>query len=280
MTKRIIHEFGRLLRLLLPGALSMLAVLVVWLFLSRFVSDLVLPSPTSVLHAARNAGLGDLTNNAWQTLRRVVLGWIIGGLLGIPAALIMTRSRIIHQTIRPLIELVRPLPTVALVPFFIFWFGIGPFGQVFLIAIGSFMTLTIHTYTAVNTVPLALIRAAASLGATMGRIYVSVILPFLLPSLRSAFQIAAGLSFAVGIAAEWMGAQSGLGFMVMVARRTLNTNTILLCTLLIGVESYLLDVLIRFVFDYLCRWAEPPIDSLRKFNVNAQKDSLCETLPH
>jgi ABC-type nitrate/sulfonate/bicarbonate transport system permease component len=81
--------------------------------------------------------------------------------------------------------------------------------------------------------------------------------------LISGFRIAAALAFATGIAAEFMGAQSGIGFLIMVARRTLNTNSILLGTLIVGFESFLLDFGIRRVGGYFVRWSETPTEALQ-----------------
>jgi taurine transport system permease protein len=243
--------------------------LTLWFALTpRYVPELVFPSPQSVLGATKNFGM-DLLKHSGVTLGRVMIGWLSGSLCGVLVGLAMTRSKLLYDVAHPFVEAVRPLPTVVLIPFFILWFGIGNFGQVLLIFLSSFMTLTIHTYGAVYTVRIELIRAASSLGGSVAQIYWRIIVPNLLPSFKPAFQIAAGLAFAVGIAAEFMGAQSGIGFLVMVARRTLNTDVILLGTLIIGLESFLVDLCLRRVFDSMCHWAEPPVDSLRSIELGA-----------
>lgn len=239
-------------------------LLVVWRFLTPVpVGELVFPSPESVRLSLSMLGW-DLLRHAGVTFARVALGWTLGVPLGIGLGLAMAWSQAIRLLVHPLIEAVRPLPPVALIPFFIIWFGIGISGQVFLIALGCFMVLTVNTFTAVQTVPPVYVRAAIALGAPQPALYRTIILPAILPSLVGGFRIAAALAFGLGIAAEFMGAQSGIGFLMMVARRTLNTNTILVGVIVIGIESYLLDLAIRAAGRYLCRWTESPIDVLRR----------------
>jgi len=155
---------------------------------------------------------------------------------------------------------------VALIPFFIIWFGVGLSGQVVLIALGCFMVLTVNTFTAVQLVPPVYVRAGIALGAPPAALYRTILLPAILPSLVGGFRIAAALAFGLGIAGEFMGAQGGIGFLMMVARRTLNTNTIFLGVIIIALESYAFDALLRAAGRHLCRWTDSPLDELQKSN--------------
>ncbi len=205
-----------------------------------------------------------LLSDAGMTFARVFVGWASGAILGIAVGLLMSASQMFLAIGNPIIEILRPLPPIALIPFFIIWFGLGISGQIGLIALGSLMVLAVTTYAAVNNVASVYVRAAASLGASRIAIYRWILLPAATPSIGAAFRVSAALAFATGVAAEFMGAQSGLGFLIMVARRTLNTNTILLGTLLLAAESYLMDIGIRAFNAYLCRWSESPVADIRK----------------
>jgi ABC-type nitrate/sulfonate/bicarbonate transport system permease component len=116
----------------------------------------------------------------------------------------------------------------------------------------------------VQSVPPIYIRAASSLGAPTGAIYRTVIRPAIMPSLVSGFRIAAALAFALGVSAEFMGAQSGIGFLIMLNRRQLNTDVILLGIIIIGLESFGVDWIIRRVSRYACRWSETPVTALQR----------------
>lgn len=245
--------------------LTVIGCLALWFLLTpRPVPELVFPSPGSVLRAIRVLGSG-LAEHALVTLARVLAGWCAGVVLGIRTGLWMTRSRFFYAVANPLIEALRPVPPVALIPFFIVWFGLGSTGQILLIGLGCFMVMAVNTFNAVHHVPPIYVRAAASLGAPTSAIYRSVIWPAILPALVSGFRIAAALAFALGVAAEFMGAQSGIGYLIMVNRRQLNTDTILLGIIIIGLESYGVDWLIRAAARYACRWSETPVTALQGF---------------
>src|SRR5215213_2730035 len=235
-----------------------------WFLLTpNYISKNVFPSPAWVWEAINSLGI-NLLYHSWNTLWRVLAGWGLGTFLGIRMGLWMTRNETVYAISNPIIEAVRPIPPIALIPFFIIWFGIGWSGQIILIALGCFMVMTVNTFVAVNNVPPIYVRAAYALGASKARIYRTIIRPAILPDLISGFRIAAALAFGVGIAAEFIGAQSGLGFMIMVARRTLNTNTILLGIIIIGIESFLVDQAIKLISRYLIRWNESSKESIQR----------------
>lgn len=227
------------------------------------ISRNVFPSPAEVREAISSLGT-NLLYHSWNTLWRVLTGWIFGIFLGIRMGLWMTRNQTVYAISNPIIEAIRPIPPIALIPFFITWFGIGWSGQVVLIALSCFMVMTVDTFVAVNNISPIYIRAASALGASKAKIYRTIIRPAILPNLISGFRIAAALAFGVAIAAEFMGAQSGLGFMIMVARRTLSTNTILLGIIVIGIESFLVDQSITLISRYLIRWNESSEESIRR----------------
>jgi ABC-type nitrate/sulfonate/bicarbonate transport system permease component len=152
------------------------------------------------------------------------------------------------------IEFVRPVPPIALIPFFILWFGLNPAAQVGLVGLGCFMVMVISTREALNKVSVDTRRAARSLGASGYSYYVEILLWAIMPSLTGPLRVSLALAFALAVAAEFMGAQSGLGFLMMIARRTLQTETILLGVIILGLESAIMDWLLRTVMKRLTRW--------------------------
>ena len=267
-----VHQFRVTLQMRLPDSLkngrlaASIAVLAglgaLWFLLTWLgVPELVFPSPASVAQAVVT-WVGILPRHAVVTLARVGIGWSIGVPAGIAMGLLLSWSETLRIIFTPVIEAVRPLPPVALIPFFILWFGLGPSGQLLLIALSCFMVLTVSTLTAVQSVPAVYVRAGLSLGASHFNYYRVIVLPAILPSLFGGFRIAAALAFGVGIAAELVGAQSGIGFLMMVARRTLNTNTILLGVFILAVESFVLDLGLRWIGSHACRWTERPFSSI------------------
>lgn len=240
------------------GFLSLALVLIAWYVLTDVtgeISSLYLPSPTDVwdtLVQVRSTILG----HSLVTLKRVLISFSAGSLLGVAVGLIMSRFRIVFALLEPIIEALRPVPPIALIPFFILWFGIGDFGKLLLAGEGCFMVMVISTIEAVRNVPRIYVQAAQSLGARSAFIYHTVIIPAIVPELIAGFRVALALAFALMVAAELMGAQQGLGFMIMVARRSLNTSTILLGIIIIGLEAALADQVLRRLTRRLTAWTE------------------------
>lgn len=242
----------------LVSAGVVLVLLVAWWVLTTgtgVIARLYFPSPESLWTAVTTLR-GQLFADAGATLARVLVSWITGSALGVLVGLAMARTRWLRLALTPVIEAVRPVPPVALIPFVILWFGIGDSGKLFLGALACFMVMVVNTTVAVGNVPPVYLRAARSLGAPTGRVYRSVVLPAIVPEILSGFRIGSALAFAVVVAAEFLGADAGVGRLIMQASRTLNTSVVLLGTILIAVMAVLLDQVISRISAYVTRWAD------------------------
>lgn len=242
---------------LLSGASIAICVALWWLLTSGtgIVTPLYFPSPFQVLERLGNLW-PTLALDSVMTLVRVVVSWLIGSILGVAAGLLMARSYMARHLMQPIIEALRPVPPVALVPFVILWFGIGDLGKIVLGALSCFMVMVVNTVVSSNNVRPVFLRAARSLGASENAAYRTVILPAIVPELVSGLRIGAALAFAVIVAAEMIGAEAGLGRLIMLASRTLDTPVILLGTVVIGIEAYVLDRIVRLVSLRSTRWAD------------------------
>ncbi|WP_100444686.1 ABC transporter permease [Glycomyces xiaoerkulensis] len=218
------------------------------------VTQLYLPSPESLWTAITTLNT-QLLADAGATLGRVVASWIGGSALGVVVGLAMARARWLMYALNPIIEAVRPVPPVALIPFVILWFGIGDTGKLFLGALACFMVMVVNTTIAAGNVPPVYLRAARSLGADDGNVYRSVVLPAIVPEILSGFRIGSALAFAVVVAAEFLGADAGIGRLIMQASRTLNTSVVLLGTVCIALMAVILDQVISRISAYVTRWA-------------------------
>ncbi len=237
---------------------SIVVVLVLWWMLTsgfNVLKPLTFPSPEEVITAIGN--LGDtIVSDAFATLGRVLVSWLGGSVLGVLVGLIMVRSRVLYFAWTPLIEALRPVPPVALIPFVIVWFGIGDSGKIFLGGLGCFMVMVVNTVVAAGHVAPNYVRAARSLGATENQVYRTVILPAIVPELISGLRIAAALAFGTVVAAEFIGAESGIGARIMLASRTLDTGVVLLGTIVIGLMAFVVEQAIRLANARATRWAE------------------------
>jgi taurine transport system permease protein len=190
------------------------------------------------------------------TLARVVVGLVLGGVLGWGTGILMIFSRVLRDLLEPLAEMLRPVPPVVLVPFFILWFGLGTASQVLLVGLGSFMILLVSTLEAAAAVPRRYVLTAQSLGAGRAYALLKVVVPAIRPHLIGSLRVASGSAFGLTVVAEFLGAQGGLGYVIRNARVTLNTDTMLLASLLLGAEAVCLDLTLRWVWSRWTRWAE------------------------
>jgi len=221
---------------------------------TQTVKQLYFPSPESLWAAVTTLNT-QLLVDAGATLMRVLVSWIAGSALGVLVGLAMARARWFFYVVNPIIEAVRPVPPVALIPFVILWFGIGDDGKIFLGALACFMVMVVNTTVACGNVPPVYIQAARSLGASRNQVYRTVVLPAITPEILSGFRIGSALAFAVVVAAEFQGADAGIGRLIMQASRTLNTSVVLLGTVVIAILAVLLDLGISRLSAYITRWS-------------------------
>ncbi|RCI77226.1 ABC transporter permease [Brucella anthropi] len=241
--------------------LSTLAIVLyfaVWFALTEqgfgIVPKIKFPSPLMVVEAAmRMADL--IPGDVLATLLRVAIGFTLGVALGLALGLLMSYSKKAQYFFDPLIESMRPVPVVAMIPFFLMWFGIGETGKLLLITLGVFAIIVVSTVEAVRNVPEIYIKAAHSLGASKAQRFRTIIIPAIVPELVGPLRVAAALSFTLVVAAEFMGAQAGLGYRILEARRLFNTDVILLGITIIGILSAIADAAIRYFTAYLTRWS-------------------------
>jgi len=241
-------------RLLKP--ISIIALFLLWVLLTIDQNSrdaLLFPSPSDVWNVflRRPTELVIYTITTWY---RVIAGCFIGGTVGVLFGAAMANFRVIDAVFDPIIELIRPIPPIALTPFFILWFGLGDFGQLLIVSLGCFMVLVVGTTVSINNINPTFIRAAKSLGASNLRIQQTIVLPAILPSLVSALRVSLATGFGLTIAAEYLGAQGGLGFLIRNARVTLETDVILTAVVLLGGISLISDMIIRWVSGKVNVW--------------------------
>jgi ABC-type nitrate/sulfonate/bicarbonate transport system permease component len=219
------------------------------------VRPIKFPSPRMVLDAA--VRLQDIIGfDVLVTLARVACGFCAGTLLGIGLGLAMSYNRKVLYFFDPLVESMRPVPVIAMIPFFLMWFGIDELGKFLLITLGVFAILVVSTVEAVRNVPSKYLLAAQTLGASKAQRFRTIIIPAIIPELIGPLRVATALSFTLVVAAEFMGAQAGIGYRILEARRMFNTDVILLGVTVIGIMAGLADLLIRWTTTRITRWSE------------------------
>lgn len=190
-----------------------------------------------------------------STLFMTITGFVIGTLFGSVMGLTMAYSARVREYVGPLMDFVRPVPVFALIPLFVLWFGIGRAPQILLVALGCSVVLGVSTLEAVRNVPPIYVAAAMTLGSKRPRIYRTVVIPWVLPHLIGAIRVAAALAWGLGVAAEFMGSQQGLGYLIILQQTFLRTSGIILLVLVYSVLAVGFDLLIAAIERRLTRWS-------------------------
>jgi taurine transport system permease protein len=243
------------------GVVSVLVTALVWQLVSmaEIVSPLFWPSPEAVwtkfvVIATEGYKGFTLAEHLGISLYRVLAGFGLGCLFGIPVGLGMGLNKVIKGWMDPLIEFYRPVPPLAYVPLVIIWMGIGDSGKVLLLFLATFSIIVISARAGVASVAIEKIHAAYSLGASRWQILRHVILINALPEIFTGMRVAMGVCWGTLVAAEMVAATSGVGWMVLNASRYLNTDIVLMGVILMGVVGFTIDMGMRSLEKKLIPW--------------------------
>jgi NitT/TauT family transport system permease protein len=246
----------------LISVISIVAAILLWFAVTNagWVSELYLPKPqTIVLQFGTLVSEGYQGTSLWGhigiSLFRTLTGFAIGALLGVFIGLAAGYYEVLAAAINPMLAFIRPVPPIAFIPLVVLYFGLGELGKITLIAITSFNYTVVNAQAGAMSTPRALLRAAATLGLKRRQEFFRVIFPASLPSIFTGLRVAMALSWAVVVAAELVGAQSGLGFMVSNAALLLQVPIVFIGIGLIGVVGLALNSVIMFAERKVVHWS-------------------------
>lgn len=211
--------------------------------------DRVFPAGLGAVARALGALLKDpaTLGHAASTLSNVGLGLALAGAVALGLGLAMAWSPLVEDLLDPVVEMLRPVPPLALVPLALLWFGIGNGSKVFLVVLIAFSPILLTTVAGVKNVEAPLLTAARSYGAPTAFLFRKVILPAALPSIWSGLRIAIGRSFTVAVAAEMIAADRGLGWLLVRFWEWRELDRMLALMAIIGMLALGLDLLLRVV---------------------------------
>lgn len=212
------NERNAVLKRLALNIAGVMVFLLAWEAIPRFsswINEVLFPPPSQVIQSFIPMLLsGEIGHNIAVSLRRASLGFAIALVCGIGAGLLTARIRTLQYLVEPLLHGFRAVPTIALVPLCILWFGIGETSKIALVAWGAFFPIWITTFIGVRDVNIIYLRSAACLGAGRLATLFLVILPAALPFILSGIRQAIAVSLIVLVAAELSGAPAGVAYMM------------------------------------------------------------------
>ncbi|WP_285018286.1 ABC transporter permease [Novosphingobium sp. fls2-241-R2A-195] len=222
---------------------------------SGLIPERTLAAPSQVLATLWAMTVsGELTDNLAVSFLRIIAGLAIGVTTGIVLALVAGLSRQGEVAVDPLMQIKRTIPTLALTPLFIVWFGIGETPKIALIAFASIFPVYLNLYGGIRGIDVRLLEGARSLGLSRAAQVWHVILPGALPALLVGLRYSLSVSVLVLVVAEQINATAGLGYLINNARDFMRTDIILVCLMVYAVLGLAADGLVRAVESRALVW--------------------------
>lgn len=228
----------------LLAAASIAGTLTLWGVLSSagWIDRVLLPSPLEVLQSLiASLRDGSLLGHVSASLLRVLEGFFLALLAAVPLGIAMGVSPVVRGLVDPLLELLRPIPPIALIPLAILWFGIEELSKVLIIAYGAFFPILLNTLAGFREVDRVHVRAAQALGAKRRHIFRDVVLRSAFPFIVVGARVGMGMAFIVLVAAELIASSAGLGFLITDARYNFRTDQMFLGMAMIGILGLALN---------------------------------------
>ncbi|MES2532013.1 MAG: ABC transporter permease [Pseudomonadota bacterium] len=219
------------------------------------VSDAYLSPPSAVLASiVQLLDNGQLWKHVAASLQRSLWGLVLASVAGVVLGLLVGGFRRLAAIVDPVLQLFRQTSAFALFPVFILFLGIGELSKIAIIFWASFWPVLLSTVSGVKQVDRLLVNSALSMGASRRFVFFKVVLPASLPSIFTGVRLAGAYSITALVAAEMIGAHSGLGFLTLNSQETFQIPTMYAGILLLAVLGLLLNYLLALLERRLLRW--------------------------
>lgn len=250
--------FKKSYKLFLP-ILSLAIFLVIWEGLHLIAGGDFLPSPYQVfkegqLMFSTKIGGNPVWMHIYYSLHRVIVAYFLAAATGIPLGMYMGWNRTFDKVVKPVFEVLRPIPPIAWIPIAILWMGIGEAPKVFICYVGAFVVFVLNSYTGMRYTDPLLIAAARTYGATRRQQLFNVAIPASMPSVFAGVQNALSMAWMCLVAAELVGAREGLGFLIIQGMDMYKPAMIMVGMAIIGIIGALLAIILRRFERLVCPW--------------------------
>lgn len=247
---------------ILCGIISIAVFLCVWQLLCtlKIVSGDVLASPLQVIDAIITK-IGDprpdgntLIENILSSFKLAMIGFFLALIVGLPLGLLMGWYRPLDKLVKPIFELIRPLPPIAWIPIVIVLLGIGTVAKSFIIFFTTFVPIVINSYTGIRETNQVYINYAKTCGYSNWRVFWTIGIPSAMPLAFAGMVIALGNGWGTLIAAEMLASSSGLGYMIFMGRNYGRIDIIIAGMLVIGLIGLGLTTALSKIENYVLEW--------------------------
>ena len=250
------------IKYIIMGGLSLLVFLLFWQLAVEFglANPRLLPPPTAIFESF----LDKITNpdpdgnvmgvNIMASLQVALTGFFAALIIGIPLGLFMGWYRYADRFLRPIFELIRPIPPIAWIPIVVVWMGIGLRARALIIFFTSFVPCVINSYTGIRLTNQTLINVSKTFGASYFEMFYKVGIPSAMPMVFAGIRVALGNSWSTLVAAEMLASSAGLGYMIQYGRMVARPDIVIVGMLTIGFVGAILSALLLFVEKNFLKW--------------------------
>jgi NitT/TauT family transport system permease protein len=236
----------------LAGVLLFLVIWQVGVILFN-VPAYFLPTPTRILEEAIKE-FPKLTNHGWITVYEMLAGYCLAVGIGVPLAIAITSSRRFDEFVTPTMLFFQVVPKIAVAPLFIVWFGVGITPKILVAFLISFFPIVIDTCVGLRSISMEMIDLARSMGASPIQIFSQFRLPTSLPYLFSGLKVAATLAVAGAVVGEFVGADKGLGYLLLVTNSNMQTALMFATIAVLTIIGLVFFYIIEFLESLLIPW--------------------------
>ncbi|HEY8463244.1 MAG TPA: ABC transporter permease [Bacillota bacterium] len=188
------------------------------------------------------------------SLSRVMVAFTIASVSGIILGLAMGWFKKVEAIVRPLFEIIRPIPPIAWISLAVLWFGLGETPKYFIIFMSGFANITMNVYTGAKSVDPVLVGASRMLGSNSWQVFTTIVIPSSIPYIFTGLQIAISSSWAAVVAAEMIRSTEGVGWLIISGTSINDTTQILVGIMSIGIVGFILATIMRRIEEGLCQW--------------------------
>ena len=199
------------------------------------------------------AGLS-LLGHIWASTQRIRIGFALAAIVAVPLGLLMALNPYINAVVKPVFDLLKPMPPIAWISISILWFGIGESSKVFIIVVGTFVPCLLNAYNGVRLIEPQLYDVVRVLGGNRRDEMLQVCFPAAFPAIFAGLQISLSVAWTCVLAAELVSSRSGLGFIIIQGMTLSRPAMVLGGMILIALVAWLTSLLVTLLERYLCPW--------------------------
>lgn len=195
-----------------------------------------------------------LLGHVWASTQRILIGFTIASLIAVPLGLMMALNRYVNAIVKPLFDLLKPMPPIAWISIAILWFGIGETSKVFIIVVGTFVPCLLNAYNGVRLVEPELYDVIRMLGGSRRDEIIQVCFPAAFPAIFAGLQISLSIAWTCVLAAELVSARSGLGFIIILGMNLSRPALIVGGMVVIALVAWGMTLLVTGLEKLVCPW--------------------------